>query len=218
MSYIPDMHALHGIDLNLLVALDALVLERNVTRAAKRVGLTQSAMSHALARLRRLLNDPLLVRSQGGLAPTPRAESLGPAIRRALEDVEQALRPSHFDPGEATGKLTLATGDYAEMVLLPGIARRVGREASGIDLRVLPMNEVGPPLASGAVDMMLTPLTSFSERAGLRTRRLFDERFVCVVRKEHPLATERLTLARFVEARHALIAPHGTEAASWTMP
>jgi DNA-binding transcriptional LysR family regulator len=215
MLYIAAMHGVHGIDLNLLVALDALLVERNVTRAAKRVGLTQSAMSHALARLRRLVGDPLLVRGDGGLAPTPRALDLGPAIRRALEDVERALRPSLFDPKQATGKLTIATGDYAEAVLLPGIARRVAEEAPGIDLRVVPLNEVGPPLASGAVDMTMAPLSTFTERGGLRTRRLFDERFVCVVRKEHPLSTRRLTLARFVEARHALIAPRGTTEGSF---
>jgi DNA-binding transcriptional LysR family regulator len=134
------MHELHlgSLDLNLIVALDALLEERNVTRAAERVGITQSAMSHALARLRTLTGDALLVRSASGMVATARAEELGPPIRRALEGVTTALRPPRaFDPKTAQQRIRIGTGDYGEIVLLPRVVERLAKEASGIDLRVV---------------------------------------------------------------------------------
>jgi len=184
------MHELHlsSVDLNLLVALDALLEERNVTRAADRIGVTQSAMSHALARLRTLLDDPLLVRAAGGMVATPRAESLGPPIRHALEQVRTALQsPSAFDPKTVKLRARVATSDYAELILLPRLVHRLEAAAPGIELRLLPhaADAAGP--------------------------KLIDESFTCVVRRGHPLASQKLTLARFAAASHALISPRGKE-------
>ena len=208
------MHDVHlgGVDLNLLVALDALLIERSVTRAASRIGLTQSAMSHALARLRVVLGDELLVRGPAGMVPTTRAEALAGPIRGALEQVARALGPTTFDPRTARGKVTLGTSDYVELVLLPKVVARLAEEAPGIDLRLVTIgDDVCDALARGALDLFAAPPATYDKRAGIVARRIFDDRFVCVVRAGHPLARKKLTLARFTEARHALISPQGKE-------
>jgi DNA-binding transcriptional LysR family regulator len=215
MSYIPDMNGVHlgSFDLNLLVALDALLAERSVTRAAARVGITQSAMSHTLARLREQFDDEILVRGAGGMVPTTRAAALGEVVGKALGDIARALSPPRpFHPRTAEARVTIGTSDYAELVLLPQLCRRLADEAPGIDLRVLPVDaEIGPPLSSGALDIVIAPLGEGDGGPGILARRLFEERFVCVVRRGHPLAHQRLTVARFAAASHALIAPRGKE-------
>jgi DNA-binding transcriptional LysR family regulator len=207
-----DMH-LPSFDLNLIVALDALLRERSVTRAAGRVGISQSAMSHALSRLRVVTGDALLVRARSGMVPTIRAEALGPPIRRALADVAGALaKVPPFDPRTAQGKITIGTSDYGELVLLPKLMARLAREAPGLDLRIRAHGEdVTGQLASGALDLVIAPLRPSEDAPAIFGRRLFDERFVCVVRKGHPLAGKKLTLARYVGFSHALIAPRETE-------
>ena len=140
MRDMSNMHALHlrSLDLNLILALDALLEERSVTRAAQRVGITQSAMSHALARLRDVTGDALLVRTASGMVATARAEELGPPIRRALEGVAIALRPPQaFDPKTAERRIRIGTGDYGEIVLLPSVLKRLAKEAPRFDLRVV---------------------------------------------------------------------------------
>jgi DNA-binding transcriptional LysR family regulator len=204
--------ALAGIDLNLLVALDALLTETHVTRAARRVGLTQPAMSHALARLRQLLDDPLLVRTTRGMAKTPRAAALGPDVRRILGDIETALRPSGpFDPSAVKRTFTIATADYASFVLLPSLIARLEATAPGIDLRVVPIPSALPDLASAledAVDLALTPPNTASP--ALYQKPLLEDRFVCVVRRGHPRIKTKLTLRRFVAEKHLFIALRGT--------
>jgi DNA-binding transcriptional LysR family regulator len=205
--------SLAGIDLNLLVILDALLAERHVTRAAQKVGLTQSATSHALARLRALLEDPLLVRGpRGTLVATPRAETLAVPLRRALESLQTALRgDAPFDPATARASFRIATSDYAEIVLLPPLIRRLAQEAPGIDLWAVPVPDLpAPVLAAGELDLCLAPHAQGGFPAGIYQKRLFDEDFRCVVRKGHPAAAQRLTLARFCDLSHALVAPRGT--------
>lgn len=216
MLVIHVMHDAHGgltgVDLNLLVALDALLTERHVTRAAGRLGLTQPAASHALARLRDLFGDPLLVRGPGGvLQPTPRAEALAPAVHRALTDLAAAVRgPAAFDPATARRTFRLGAHDYTELVLLPKLTAHLGRLAPGIDLRVTTVPQGVPAaMAHGIVDVVVTP--SRAEWAtGCYQRELFDERPTCVVRGGHPAAARRLTLARFCDLDHLVIAPRGT--------
>jgi DNA-binding transcriptional LysR family regulator len=215
MLYIHIMQEMHlgSVDLNLLVVLDALLVERNVTRAAARVGITQSAASHALARLRSLTGDELLVRGKDGMVPTPRGEGLAAPVRKALDEIARALAPpGAFDPATAKGRVVLGTSDYGELVLLPRVYARLAREAPRIDLRVLTLPaDMAAPLASGAVDLAIAPLRPEDERPGIYGKKLFEERFVCVVRNGHPLATKKLTIARFAAAPHALIAPRGTD-------
>jgi DNA-binding transcriptional LysR family regulator len=215
MRDMSNMHALHlrSLDLNLILALDALLEERSVTRAAQRVGITQSAMSHALARLRDVTGDALLVRTASGMVATARAEELGPPIRRALEGVATALRPPQaFDPRTAERRIRIGTGDYGEIVLLPSVLRRLAKEAPRVDLRVVFQGDnAAEMLRSGDADLLLSPVFAAGVGPGMYTRKLFDERFVCVVRRGHPLANKKLTLARYVAASHALISPRGKE-------
>ena len=215
MRYISNMHELHlrSLDLNLILALDALLEERSVTRAAQRVGITQSAMSHALARLRAVTGDALLVRTANGMVATARAEELGPPIRRALEGVAAALRPPQaFEPKTAARRIRIGTGDYGEIVLLPCVLKRLAKEAPRVDLRVVFQGDnAAGMLRSGDVDLLLSPLFAAEIGPGMYARKLFDERFVCVVRRGHPLASKKLTLARYAAASHALISPRGKE-------
>jgi DNA-binding transcriptional LysR family regulator len=193
------------------LALDALLATRNVTQAAERVGITQSAMSHALRRLRAVTGDSLLVRAQGGMVTTPRADALGPPIRRALEEVALALAPTaKFDPQTARLAFTFMTTDYCELVLLPKLIALLAREAPGIDLRVVAQSdEVARPLAAGVFDLAIMPPHRSDESSSVFAQKLFDDRFVCVVRKGHPLAGKKLTLARFAAASHVLVSPRG---------
>lgn len=211
------MHAAHdelsGVDLNLVVALDALLAERHVTRAAAKLGITQSAASHALARLRDLLGDPLLVRGpRGAMVPTPRASELAPAIHRLLDELAGVLRgQGGFDPATATHTFRIGAADYVELVLLPRLVERLSRIAPGIDLWVHSFGDWGDAeLAAGVLDVVIGPPRRASRPAGSYEKVLFEESFTCVVRKGHPLAGTRMTLPRYAAANHVLVAPRGT--------
>jgi DNA-binding transcriptional LysR family regulator len=216
MWYMVTMNDVHlgTFDLNLLLALDALLSERSVTRASARIGVTQSAASHALARLRRLTGDELLVRGRDGMVPTIRAEAMREPLRRALEDIRGTLSPQPaFDPKTARLRVYIGTTDYAELVLFPGVMARLGREAPGVELRVVALREEpGSDLASGKLDVALMPPIPNERGQGIRRQQILEERFVCVARREHPLAKKKaLTLSGFAGASHALISPWGTE-------
>lgn len=207
------MHAtnLSGVDLNLLVALRALLTEKHVTRAAKSVGLSQPAMSHALARLRDLFDDPLLVRTAAGMSPTPRADALAPVLARALEDLGRIVAPPEaFDPARSTRSFTLLADDYSELVLLPKILARAWKDAPRVDVRVRPQHARSiDDLVEGRADLSIVPARTFAGARGLITQKMFHEDFVCVVRADHPQAKKRLSLAEYLELPHALIAPRG---------
>lgn len=209
MTTIDDVH-LSGIDLNLLVALDALLTESSVTRAAKRLGITQSAMSHSLGRLRRLLRDDVLVRSSRAMVPTPRAASLAAPIRDILEQVVRTISAApSFDPKTARRTFTLVTHDFGEVVFLPGLFARLRREAPGIDIVVrMIADDVADVLEQGKADVALAPIRQ--ERSWLCKQSLFEERFVCMLRRGHPVARRRkLTLAEYVALPHVLVSPRG---------
>src|SRR5437764_13596203 len=142
--------SLAGLDLNLLVVLDALFTERSVTRAARRVGLTQPALSNALARLRIQLDDPLFVRSGRGIIPTARALEMQPVIADALKRIEGALQEGKFDPRTSRRVFRVIASDYIEAVLLPSILARLEAEAPYVDLEIRP-----PPTTTSAPRDML---------------------------------------------------------------
>lgn len=200
---------LAGIDLNLLVVFDALMQERSVTRAGKRIGLTQPAVSNALNRLRHLVKDDLFLRGPKGMRPTPRALELAGPVRQALDQVEQALEPAAFDPATATNTFRLAMADYAASLILPPLAHRLEREAPGIDIRVRYSDNVSAPglLDRNEIDFAIGYHTDWPERFDGRV--LFTETYVCVMRRGHPLARERITLKEFAAARHLLISVTG---------
>ena len=216
MIWILEMHdahdALTGVDLNLVLALDALLAERHVTRAAARLGVTQSAASHALARLRDLFGDPLLVRGpRGAMITTPRAEALAPQVHRVLVDLAGVLRGDAFDPATTRRVFRIGASDYAELVLLPKLIERIGRLAPGIDLWVHPFDEHGDAeLAAGALDAVFALPRGSARSAGSYEKVLFDEGFTCILRADHPLAGGKLTLPRYCGASHLLVAPRGS--------
>jgi DNA-binding transcriptional LysR family regulator len=197
------------VDLNLLVACDALLAEKNVTRAAKRLGVTQSSASHALARLRDLFGDPLLVRSGHAMLLTPRAENLAGRVRDALGRVADLLaeRPA-FEPKTARLTFTISTSDYGALVVVPRLVERFASRAPGVDLVVRPAtNEVAARLEEGAFDVAIGPITDAPP--ALVVVRAFDDAFECVVRKGHPKVGKRLELADFIALPHVVVAPRG---------
>lgn len=211
MTHMQDVH-LAGLDLNLLVALDALLAERHVTRAARRIGLSQSAMSHALSRIRDAFDDPMLVRAPDGMVPTERALALAPLLRRALGELSAALAgggPS-FDPRTSRRTFTIATADYAEVMLLPPLMARLRAEAPDVDIVAKPLSpDWKALLATGAIDLALGPAKLQDEEA-YDHEPLLQERFRCIVRRGHPLTKQRLTVSRYVSFPHVMIAPSGT--------
>lgn len=205
-----DVH-LHRLDLNLLVVLQALLAERSVTRAAERLALSQPAVSHALARLRRSFGDRLLVRTPRGMEPTPRAKAMTEPLERALADLTRAVSsPGEFDPRRARGRFHVATDDYLELVLMPRLLARVWREAPGIDIHVHNVSaRSGHDLAEGRIDFIVDPLDALGQLPGAYSQRILDERFVCIVRAGHPALGKPLTAKAFASLSHALVVPAG---------
>ena len=203
--------SLAGIDLNLLVVLDALLRESSVTQAAKQVGLSQSATSHALGRLRRLLGDPVLVRTPQGMTPTPRAIALAEPIRSALEQLEQSLAPPRpFDPSQSSHGFDLALEDAGQVGLLPLLAERLEVEAPGVDLRIHAASAGSPVdgVAAGTVDLALAVSPELME--GLYAELVFTTPYVSIVRADHPEVGRRLSLKRFSELGHIVLAGPGS--------
>jgi DNA-binding transcriptional LysR family regulator len=202
--------SLAAIDMNLLVVLRALLAERHVTRAAARVGLSQSATSHALARLRELYRDPLLVRSGRDLQLTPRAQRLLPALERGLSDLKAAIEGEpEFQPATARRAFTLCMADYLQAVLLGPLLRALEREAPLVDLTLINVPNIEEQTIAGNIDLGVT-LSPKVPPAGLSTRELFDDDFVCLLRQGHPHAGRKLTLAKYLTLRHVVVAPTGT--------
>jgi DNA-binding transcriptional LysR family regulator len=205
-----DVH-LRRLDLNLLVVLHALLAERSVTRAAEQVGLSQPATSHALARLRKALGDRLLVRTPRGMELTPRARAMAEPLERALADLGRALdTPARFEAPRSRRRFLIATDDYIELILLPVLLKRLWHEAPGIDIRVTGVNpRSGEDLASGRVDLVIDPVQVLGPLPGAYSQRILEERFVCVVREDHPAIGQKISLKTFAALPHALVAPGG---------
>jgi DNA-binding transcriptional LysR family regulator len=209
MDRIPAMN-LNDLDLNLLRAFDAVLRRRSVTAAGAEIGLTQPAMSNALARLRKRFNDPLFVRTPRGMDPTPYARSIADPVRQALGLIETTLA-SHvaFDPGESERTFRLHMSDIGEMVFLPSLLERLQRVAPGVRIEThsTPEAEIESALAGGELDLAVGFLPGL--RAPLRSHRLFRDAYVCMMRADHPRIGRRLTRRLFCEASHALVASVG---------
>jgi DNA-binding transcriptional LysR family regulator len=197
-----------GLDLNLLVVLEALLEKRSVTKAARQVGLSQSALSSALGRLRVTFGDALFVRSSAGMLPTPRALELEPELRLAMASVRRVMTPGGFDPSAAKVKFRIATGDYAELLMLPPLLEALARSAPSASLTVTPVaaNPISR-LEDGSSDVVVAPFLEAS--AQVEVDALFDDGFVCAIRHAHPATRSRLTLHRFARLRHLLVSPEG---------
>ena len=209
------------LDLNLLRVFDQVMAERNLTRAARNLSMTQPAVSNALTRLRDFLGDKLVVRSGYGVEPTPRALALWPAVSEALQQLESTLSPGRFDPAQATHSFVLAMADATAAEIIPGLVETIERDAPGISMRVLPLTTRDPrrlldeghmDLAVGFFRAVLADLTA-QVQTGIATafghQRLYEGRYVCVMRKRHPLAASPLTLDAFCQAHHLLVSFSG---------
>lgn len=200
---------LHGIDLNLLVAFDALMQERSVTKAGIRIGRTQPAMSAALSRLRALFQDELFVRGPAGLQPTPRATDLAGPLQQALAEIQKTLAfTQRFEPQASTLTFTLGLSDHPAFVLLPQLIRRLSEMAPDITLQVRNFSardDAIDMLDSGAADVTIGVPSASAGR--ILTQPLFEERFVCILRKDHPLAKAPLDLETFLSLGHLLVSP-----------
>jgi len=196
---------LAGIDLNLLTSLDALLATQSVTRAAKVLGRTQPAVSHALRRLRELLGDELLVRTPAGMQPTPRAQELRPAVRAAIEAAEAVLQEAPaFEPSRAERTFAVAMADQTSFLLLPPLVERMTREAPGVRIEQRP----GPVI--GLVDDLDLAIGVFRDRpASVRDEPLWREEFACVIRRGGAAARGPFDLRRYLELPHLMIAPRG---------
>lgn len=210
-----------ALDLNLLRVFDEVMAERNLTRAAHNLALTQPAVSNALRRLRETLGDELVRRSGPGVAPTPMALALWPHVRQALRQLQTALAPSHFSATEASSTFVLAMADATAAELMGGLAGRLQQQAPGVSVRVVPLTTRDPrrlldeglaDLALGYFPAVLTDLTARAqagEPVNFIHQRLYAGEYVCVMRRDHPLAEVPLTLDRYCAARHLLVSFSG---------
>lgn len=199
-------------DLNLLPVFDALFRHGSVTRAAAEMGLTQSAMSSALGRLRRQLDDPLFVNTRSGMLPTPRALELAPSLTDALAMVRGALGAREaFDPRRTTRSLRIYMTDVGETVLLPTLMRHLHEHSPVMRLETaqLPASELAVRLETGDIDLAVGYVPQLREK--IRRMRLFEEHYVCMTRPDHPLGRSApLTLKEYLSARHVVIASMGS--------
>lgn len=199
---------LYSVDLRLLLALDALLEERSVTRAGRRLGLTQSATSRVLGRLRVTFGDALLVRTGRDLVPTPRAEALRQPLRDALLGLNAVVaEPPSFDPTTARRTFTLATTDYGAAIAVSPILGQLSRQAPGVDLVVNPQDDRWEALSTGALDAAIFPRRRSAP--GVVWTNLFAEEFVCLVRRNHPSVRGVLSLKQFSELPHLFVSPTG---------
>jgi DNA-binding transcriptional LysR family regulator len=199
-------------DLNLLVTLDVLLTEGSVARAARRLSLSPSAMSRALARVREATGDPLLVRAGRGLVPTPRALELRDRVGQIVHDGEAVLRPTEqLDLGRLVRSFTLRTSEGFVENFGARLVVRVAKEAPGVRLRfVQKPNKDSTPLREGSVDLE-TGVVEQSTGPELRTRALFEDRFVGVVRAVHPLAKGKVTSSRYAAGNHISVSRQGAD-------
>jgi DNA-binding transcriptional LysR family regulator len=206
------------LDLNLLRVLDAVMAEGSLTRAAAVLAMTQPAVSHALRRLRRALGAELFVRTAHGMKPTPQAEALWPQVRQALAGLRQALAPGDFDPRRDAVQLRVAMADATAALLAPALVQAIEREAAQANLRLLPLTTRDPrqlleggdaDLAVGYFPEAITAVLAMGHESHLRHQRLYDTRYVCVMRQGHPLAASALTLDGYCAAHHLLVSFSG---------
>lgn len=209
------------LDLNLLRVFDEVMAERNLTRAAANLAMTQPAVSNALRRLREALGDDLVRRSGHGVEPTPVAVALWPTVRDALQRLRATLAPGRFDPGSAANAFVIAMADATAAKIVPGLVRILEDEAPNISLRILPLTTRDPRdlLESGHADMAIGHFPGVLAELGathlqeslprFTHERLYDGEYVVVMRKGHPLARGTLDLDAYCAARHLLVSFSG---------
>ncbi|CAN7663874.1 LysR family transcriptional regulator [Trinickia sp. LjRoot230] len=204
------MNNLQRLDLNLLVTLDVLLSEHNVTRAAGRLNLSQPSVSVHLAKLRETFGDPLLLPGPRGMQPTARAEALREPLRQALDALASAVSPAGpFDPGESSHTWRIAAFDYGELTIVLPVLNGLRSVAPGMRLAILETapSRIAKAFEQGEIDLAFH--TSDDAPPGLRRRTLFTERYVLVGRAGHPRLKRRPSLAQFCQLDHVIVSPDG---------
>ncbi len=205
------MKNIKALDFNLLKALEALLDECNVTRAASRLGVTQPAMSGMLTRLRENFGDPLFVRAQRGIVPTQRALEIAAPLRLIISEIAALHQPSAFDPANARLTFSIAATDYALRAIAVPFLSALKQQAPHIQVALVPVDDkqVQAQLERGDIDLAL--VTPDSTPPDLHARKLFDEHYVCVLRDGHPAlqGRKRLTVNQLCELDHALVSYSG---------
>lgn len=206
---------LEQINLNLLLALHWLLVERSVTRAAVRLGVTQSAMSRSLGQLRAWFDDPLLVPAGRNVLLTARAAGLRDPLTASLDGLRGLLRsPQAFDPATATGTVRMAATEHALGTVVREFVRRLMRRAPLLDVQIEPAGrDVFSQLAAGRLELLVVPKVGRLPE-GLRAADLLHERFRSILRQDHPVAQRKLTLRRFCALQHVVVYPLGGDADS----
>ncbi|MFJ5536518.1 LysR family transcriptional regulator [Vreelandella titanicae] len=205
------MEKLANIDLNLLVVFDLLYQEQNTQRVALRLGITQPAVSHALKRLRHLLEDELFERTSQGLQPTPRASRMHPGIADALARMNDTLNLcDDFNPAKSERTFHINMTDIGEIVFLPRLLQHLSRHAPGVSLNTVRShhNDLKNGMEEGEIDLAVGLIPQLG--AGFYQQRLFVQRYVCLMREHHPLAAEVFSLEAFRTAHHAVVVARGT--------
>jgi DNA-binding transcriptional LysR family regulator len=199
---------IHRVDLNLLVYLDVLLRERNVTQAANQLSLSQPAMSNGLRRLRDVFNDPLLVRTSDGMTPTERALELEPLVREILNNVDKALQPiAEFDPSSAKRTFRIMASDYAESTLLPALLSKLRVQAPGISLDIMTPSDVSfLDVERGKVDLVINRFDSMPQSFHQNT--VWVDSFSCLLSADNPLL-EDFSFDNYLKAQHVWVSKTG---------
>lgn len=206
------MPNLRGVDLNLLVVLDALLRERHVTRAARTIGLSQPAMSSALARLRSVFKDELLVRTASGMQPTPRAEALAETVRQTIGQIERMLESDQsFDAATSLRRFSIRLSDLLSYLLLPSLMSEITRIAPRIslDVRHLSPTQTIDALERDEIDVAVS--MGLQHTATIKRQVLFNDRMVAIMNASHVLAHGKITLKRFLATRHLKVSMAPTD-------
>jgi DNA-binding transcriptional LysR family regulator len=202
---------LQDIDLNLLVLFNQLLVERRVSKVAENLGITQPAVSNALARLRKLLGDELFLRTPSGMEPTPYADQLAESVTYALGMIHSALNQrSTFDPSTSSRSFTVGMTDIGEIYFLPPLMEKLRRDAPGVSLSTVRNTAVNlkDEMEAGKVDLAIGLLPQL--KGGFFQRRLFRQRYVCLFRQGHKLDRKKISLADFSSAQHLVVISPGT--------
>lgn len=206
---------LRDFDLNLLLAFDALMKETSVSKAAECMFITQSAMSHALNRLRDLLDDPILVRTSEGMKPTPRAKSMKLQVREVLREIQHIVgEPKHFHPSTSKHQFIIEVADYVEYMLLPPLKGKIYHDAPGVDILIEKPKPSFPEktMEEGKTDLLLGFNRDIDAPSRFIKEMLFEDKRVCLLRKDHPLVKKKkLTLEQFLKLDHLRISPTGNK-------
>lgn len=202
---------LHELDLNLLVVFNQLLVDRRVSRAADSLGVSQPAVSNSLAKLRKLLGDELFLRTPKGMEPTPYADQLAESVSYALAMIHSGVNQrTSFEPLAATRLFTIGMTDVGEIYFLPALIRRLHRDAPGVTVGTVRSTQINlrDDMEAGKVDIAIGLLPQL--KAGFFQRRLFMQRYVCLMRRGHRLDKRRMSLTEFSAAEHLVVVAEGT--------